>query len=531
MAGHNATCLPLIGGVGVIVLAAAGVAGLGLAGTASLTTMAGAGLIALMFPVWGLQHNTWAMRKVREQIQYLAAGEFQKINDDVRQLGANKDVFASISAVAASLKREKGLNKGLIEGLPTPFLLVDTQEKALFTNQLCLDMLQIDGRPEQQYGRTLAEIFYNDPTRQTVVGKAMKQGKVFQNLEITITGHKGGVRHVLANICPLHDLDGVCIGGFCLYVDMTALKTKEAQICDQNEVISRSANQATDISNAMATAAEELAAQVEQASRGAEEQRARTGETATAMEEMNATVLEVAKNASQAAEASNQAKIKAVEGAKVVQESVAAINRVQQQSTEMRATLGQLGQQAEQIGRIMNVIEDIADQTNLLALNAAIEAARAGDAGRGFAVVADEVRKLAEKTMSATKEVGQAISAIQEGTRTNIAAMDQAVASIADATAQADLSGAALKEILALAEQAADQVRSIATAAEEQSATSEEINRGVEDINRIAAETNSVMNQSAEAVSTLARMAVELHTIIDAMRTQTPEECTVENGG
>lgn len=72
-----------------------------------------------------------------------------------------------------------------------------------------------------------------------------------------------------------------------------------------------------------------------------------------------------------------------------------------------------LGGQAENIGKVLGVINDIADQTNLLALNAAIEAARAGDAGRGFAVVADEVRKLAEKTMLATKEVGNAILAIQ----------------------------------------------------------------------------------------------------------------------
>ena len=268
----------------------------------------------------------------------------------------------------------------------------------------------------------------------------------------------------------------------------------------------------------MTSASEELSAQVEEASRGAEEQTNRTGETATAMEEMNATVLEVAKNASQAAEASDQARTKAVDGAKVVSASVAAINTVQSQAQEMKSNLDQLGRQAEQIGRIMTVIEDIADQTNLLALNAAIEAARAGDAGRGFAVVADEVRKLAEKTMNATKEVGEAISAIQQGTQANIRGMDQSVGAIEEATRLANQSGDALREILSLAEQAADQVRSIATAAEQQSATSEEINRGVDDINRISSETSEVMNQSAQAISELARQAVELQELMQRMK-------------
>ncbi|WP_045222260.1 methyl-accepting chemotaxis protein [Desulfonatronum thioautotrophicum] len=268
----------------------------------------------------------------------------------------------------------------------------------------------------------------------------------------------------------------------------------------------------------MTSASEELSAQVEEASRGAEEQKSRTGETATAMEEMNATVLEVARNASQAAEASDQARTKAADGAKVVSASVAAINTVQSQAQEMKSNLDHLGRQAEQIGRIMTVIEDIADQTNLLALNAAIEAARAGDAGRGFAVVADEVRKLAEKTMNATKEVGEAIAAIQQSTQANIRGMDQSVRAIEDATRLANQSGDALREILALAEQAADQVRSIATAAEQQSATSEEINRGVEDINRISSETSEVMNQSAQAISELARQAVDLQELVQRMK-------------
>ncbi len=268
----------------------------------------------------------------------------------------------------------------------------------------------------------------------------------------------------------------------------------------------------------MTSASEELSAQVEEASRGAEEQTSRTGETATAMEEMNPTVLEVAKNASNAAEASDMARTKAVDGAKVVSDSVEAINTVQVQAQDMKNNLDQLGRQADQIGRIMNVIEDIADQTNLLALNAAIEAARAGDAGRGFAVVADEVRKLAEKTMNATKEVGEAISAIQQGTQANIRGMDQSVGAIENATRLANQSGDALREILALAEQAADQVRSIATAAEQQSATSEEINRGVEDINRISSETSEVMNQSAQAISELAQQAGELQKLVREMK-------------
>ena len=129
----------------------------------------------------------------------------------------------------------------------------------------------------------------------------------------------------------------------------------------------------------------------------------------------------------------------------------------------------------------MTVIEDIADQTNLLALNAAIEAARAGDAGRGFAVVADEVRKLAEKTMNATKEVGQSIRTIQGGTQSNIQSMDVVVRDIEEVAGLSKHSGEVLEGIVAGAEESAGRIQSIAAAAEEQSATSEEINRSVEE--------------------------------------------------
>ncbi len=112
-------------------------------------------------------------------------------------------------------------------------------------------------------------------------------------------------------------------------------------------------------------------------------------------------------------------------------------------------------------------------------------------------MVADEVRKLAEKTMNATQEVSQAITAIQAGARKNIQNMEEASRAVENATGLAGKSGEALAEIVKLVDAAADQVRSIATAAEQQSAASEEINRSIEEINRISSETTQVMGESS----------------------------------
>ncbi len=297
------------------------------------------------------------------------------------------------------------------------------------------------------------------------------------------------------------------------------LEAKEAQEKAQagERMILEAADKIQSVVEIVTSASEELSAQIEQSSRGAEEQASRVGETATAMEEMNATVLEVAKNASQAADTSDKAKHKAEEGSGVVRQVVIGINDVQKQALQLKEDMTILGQQAQGIGQIMNVISDIADQTNLLALNAAIEAARAGEAGRGFAVVADEVRKLAEKTMTATKEVGDAINGIQNGTQKNIGNVDQAVRMIDDATGLASKSGESLNEIVTLVDLTTDQVRSIATASEQQSAASEEINRSIEDVSRISSETSDAMRQSAQAVGDLANQAQVLKTLVDGM--------------
>ena len=278
------------------------------------------------------------------------------------------------------------------------------------------------------------------------------------------------------------------------------------------------ANRLEQIVAHVSKASEEISAQTNDIRSGTETQRDRIASTATAMEEMNATVLEVARNSGETAGQADESRDNAMQGAEVVRKSVEAMNSIQAQANSLKDSMQELGGQAESIGTIMNVIEDIADQTNLLALNAAIEAARAGEAGRGFAVVADEVRKLAEKTMGATKEVDASIRSIQSGAKENIMAMESTATRIGEATNLSIQSGERLQSIVSGVEMSAESVQSIATAAEQQAATSEEINRSVEEINQITMETTQAVQDVAMSSRDLAQQAHELNNIIQEMK-------------
>ena len=313
------------------------------------------------------------------------------------------------------------------------------------------------------------------------------------------------------NAVPLHNLDGKADGFMEILSDVTEIKKAQATMLQV-------AHEAMEIADRVAAASEELSAQVEEVSRGAEMQRERVESTAAAMNEMNATVLEVARSAGHASEQSEETRQKADGGSELVNKVVRSINGVNTVALGLQDNMKELGQQAESIGGVMNVISDIADQTNLLALNAAIEAARAGEAGRGFAVVADEVRKLAEKTMDATKEVGGNIQAIQNSARANISEVTNAVNNIGEATELANASGQSLQEIVELASSNSSVVASIATAAEEQSATSEEINNALGDVSRIVAETADGMVQASSAVHDLAETAQQLKSVMERLR-------------
>lgn len=421
-----------------------------------------------------------------------------------------------IQAMRDKIKTELSFAKGVLTGFTMPCAVFAPDNTMIFVNTHMIKAIGREGQPEDYLGQTSGAFFFNNSDQETLSTKAL-QSNVQECQEERYKTFKDEYKFFNVTSSPLIDMDGCNQGVLTTWFDLTQIRKQQQQVEEKNTTISSAATMANKVSDQLAAAATELAAQVEESSRGSEMQKIRITETATAVEQMNSSILEVAHNSSNAANNAENSKSKAEEGASVVNESIEAIENVRSRVLELSERLGELGEQAEGIGSVINIISDIADQTNLLALNAAIEAARAGDAGRGFAVVADEVRNLAEKTMTATKEVDLAITAIQNGTRNSIESAELAERDVQLSVVMAKKTGEALHEIVGVSINTLDMVRSIAAAAEEQSAASEQITQATSEIHMVAGETSLAMNESSHAVSELATMSEELKAIIDEM--------------
>jgi methyl-accepting chemotaxis protein len=478
-------------------------------------------LSALAFAVSALA-LIWTHRRIEASAAQLAR-VFAAIRDNTFDQNLEDDPLLeltplrqSLASLEDSLRERLSQDEAMLQNIVTPMAIVDEQDTLTWLNESMIRLTENEGKPSQFLGKKFSQFFYGD-TRETVAVKAIRQ-KAKQSFKTEFTTRKGKLKFISVYAAPIQGFDGRLLGGFVSVADFTNVVNKERTISEQNHRIAQGVRDATAVAESLAGAAEQMTAQIGESTRGMDEQRARTAEVATAVEEMNATILEVAKNAGDAAATAGQANSMAEKGTALVEKVLAVMATVNVKASGLKSEMQELGGQAEGIGRIMQVISDIADQTNLLALNAAIEAARAGEAGRGFAVVADEVRKLAEKTMTATREVSGFIGSIQESARRNLSATDDTAKVITEADTLVHDAGEALHGILEFVERTSDQVRGIATAAEQQSATSEEINRSTDQINRLAGEAAGSMSQASSAVSALARLATDLKTSMTRMR-------------
>ncbi len=261
-------------------------------------------------------------------------------------------------------------------------------------------------------------------------------------------------------------------------------------------------------------AAQGLCGAFKEISTGLEQATMQANSVAVASEEMSGTATEIARNCASAAKSSELASDAAINGESVINETVNVMNRINGMVKHSANILEGLGKRSDEIGEIINLINDIADQTNLLALNAAIEAARAGEHGRGFAVVADEVRKLAEKTTAATKNIGDTIKAMQSETKQAVTAMDEGVREVESGAEDARKSGAALKDILNQIRVVSGEIGQIAVASEQQTATIDEIANNIHQVSTAVAQTARTAEQRFPLAAEMLELSAELNKLV-----------------
>ncbi|PLX80486.1 MAG: hypothetical protein C0616_08300 [Desulfuromonas sp.] len=246
--------------------------------------------------------------------------------------------------------------------------------------------------------------------------------------------------------------------------------------------------------------------------------------TASSIVELDAAIKEIEDNAEQTSSLAAAATEDAERGSQAVAATLAGIEEIRQSVDVAAKEIENLGTRSKDIGKILTVIDDVADQTSLLALNAAIIAAQAGEHGRGFAVVADEIRELAERTAVSTREIGDIISDLQNGTAGAVKAMQVGMTKVYDEVERSKETGNALQKIRSSTDKAHQQVRTIVRATQEQSRGSRQITESINQVTIMLTQITTAIRQQNDTVRQLARASDAMKEIAAQGKLSTSEQ-------
>ncbi len=267
-----------------------------------------------------------------------------------------------------------------------------------------------------------------------------------------------------------------------------------------------------------AAASQVLVAAREQAA-AASQQSSAVAETSATIEELAATAAQIAETAEQVAAFASETLGFAEQGQVAVSASVESMDQIAARVDVIASRALGLGEKGQEIGRILQVIDELADQTNLLALNAAIEAARAGEHGRGFAVVAAEIRKLAERSQESAGQIQSIVTQIQAETNATIVASEEGSRQVHAGSALARDVVGALEKISGMVDETTTAAKEISIATQQQRSASEQVVSAMGQVADVSRQYAVGSKQAAAAATELNTLAADLSSSIAQFKT------------
>ncbi|MFZ2236744.1 MAG: methyl-accepting chemotaxis protein [Dokdonella sp.] len=257
----------------------------------------------------------------------------------------------------------------------------------------------------------------------------------------------------------------------------------------------------------VSAAAHETQATAVSLAEAAEHQARQINASSTAVNEIASSIDRVSANSAESADVAQRSVVIAAKGALMVRQTIEGMDSIRDQIQETSKRIKRLGESSQEIGTIVELINDIAEQTNILALNAAIQAASAGESGRGFAVVADEVQHLAERASSATRRIETLVQTIQSDTNEAVSSMEQTTAEVVSGARMAEDAGLALGEIENVSTDLSGLIQRISAAARQQATAASSISATMGTIREITRQTSLGASQTAESIGNLAQLS------------------------
>ncbi len=429
---------------------------------------------------------------------------------------ANKATTTMIVLVVIAVLAAVGFGLIISSSIANPLALVTSMSKALSVGDLVRDTSEADKDKVRLRKDEIGDI-----------------GKAFDQLINYMQGMGVAATAIADNdlttmVTPKSAKDEL---GNSFVKMITGLRDAVSQVAESASAVSSAASQLASASEQSGDATRQIATTIQQVAMGITQQTTGVTKTSSSVEQMNRAIEGVAKGAQEQANAISKAsqvtsRISAAieqvasnaqavthdsaeaasysrDGAKTVQDTIAGMEAIRSKVGLSASKVEEMGIRSEEIGAIVETIEDIASQTNLLALNAAIEAARAGEQGKGFAVVADEVRKLAERSSLATKEIGALIKGIQKTVSEAVGAMKASAVEVEAGVVRANSAGTVLGNILVAAESVYKQAEEAGNAAAKVSSAAAELVESVDAVSAVIEENTAATEEMAANSSEL----------------------------